>query len=56
MRIAIEQLEIGRRARQLDGVAIALFTQAPPIEHDEDEWAAGSALSTVEGRHERAAS
>ena len=48
MREAVEELEVGRRARQLDGIAGALFAQAPSIEHDEDEWA-----STA---HERAAS
>src|SRR4030095_6864059 len=31
MRKAIEELEVGRRARQLDGIPGALFTQAPPI-------------------------
>jgi hypothetical protein len=37
MREAVEQLEVAWCARQLDGVAGALFTQAPPIEDDEDK-------------------
>ena len=48
MREAIEQLEVGRRSRQLDGVARALFAQAPAVEHDKNERSA-PALSCVEG-------
>jgi hypothetical protein len=48
MRESIEQLEVGGCSRQLDGIACALFAQAPPIEHDKDE--------RTSGLHERAAS
>src|SRR5688572_30401899 len=38
MRKTIEQLEVARCSRQLDGVACRLFAQPPPIQYDENEW------------------
>src|SRR6186713_1427728 len=38
---AIQQLGIGGRARQLDGVVILFVPQAPAVEHDKDERTAG---------------
>ena len=46
VRKTVEQLEVGRRSRQFDGVAFALFAQTPAVEDDKNER---SAACRVEG-------